>query len=352
MASLAGSSQLLCAACQDGLHAPCMSCTAHTLAETVQPSLLRCLLTHTPCTAGACSSKYAFAQGGQARRGPLEVAVHDVPSGAVQRHTLPAGHHYHPKLAWSACARYVSTSSESETVYVLHVVSGAVNQLTTWQGAFAWHPRASWLLTVSQQLALQVFAFEAGEPCCMAQLQLSPVFGSVLTAGASFALGATSDGTRVVVAALKNDGLNKPTWPVAVTQIAPSCAVLGHCLLRGNLPDAIFLSLCMGISVCAACASQFCEGWVHVIALDGPQVGRVLWRVQGVGPALSPCGGFLAIVSCGTGFQDGVEVLKLQASKEEVAAWAVDGWLGVASSGDCELGDMHLHQLTWLARPR
>ena len=310
------------------------------------------LLTPHVAAAGPCSSRYAYVRGAEARkydRGPLEVTIYDVQTGAVaHRLTLPAGSHKHPKLAWSTCAGYISLSSEGQAVYVVHVAVEAFVQLETWPGAHAWHPKFCWLLAMSTQLALQVFSFESGQCCCVAQLDLAPFFGPVLPSGAAFAIGATSDGTRVVVGGHEGEG-GEP-WPVAVAQIAPFCTLLGHCLLQDSLSDFLFLSLCMGCSVCAACAWMFSEGLVHVIALDGPQVGHVLWQVEGLGPALSPCNGYLAVVSNESSYQECVLVHSLQPSSLVVATWSVDGWLGPSPS-DYSFGDMHMHQLTWLAAP-
>ena len=281
------------------------------------------------------------------------MCVYNVQSGDMQRHMLPPGPYHKPELAWSACARYVSlsTSPGDEPLHVLDTVSGTAMQLKVWPGASAWHPRASWLLTVSTQLALEVFSFEDGQPCRAAKLNLRPVVGSVRAAdGCEFALVATMDGSRVIVGKYAYGEENKP-WPVAVAQIKQPCVLLGRTRLRGRSSEAMFLSFCVGISVCAACAASFRQGSVHLIALDGPQVGQVIRTVQGVGPALSPCGSYLAVVCAGLRYEgDCVEVSRLREGRVVACWWVSDMTGDEPDPGSC-LGTTHVHQLTWLPAP-
>ena len=305
-------------------------------------------------SAGPCSTRYAFTRGWQARDfsdGPLEVITYNDDRKSKRRHTFPAGTYKQPTLAWSACARYVSLSStNSGLVHILHVESKAIWTVRTWPcDALAWHPKASWLLTVSAQLALEVYSVEGGQPACMAKVNLCPAFGPAIRAeGSQFVLGASMDCTRVVVSTL-----GASQGHVVVAQIAQPCVLLGCCVLVGLSSEAMFLSLCVGVSVCAACASTFNWGTVYLIALDGPQIGQILSMVQGVGPALSPCGSFLAVVGTGSGEAEGVSVISLQADNIVVATWTLAEMFGwpLEHANYYGLADVHTHQLTWLPAP-
>ena len=256
-----------------------------------------------------CSSLYAFAPSSpdlkRKRNGSAGrlVSVYHFSGGSAQQHCFDMPREERVgQLAWSACSQQLAVCVYAQGGYHTHLTlltpsTGSLVDVEVAHGVspFAWagHPAACRLLTVSAEMALQVHSFVGGAPQQVCQLPLIPVLNCPEDSVSPddpevFNLCATLDGSKVVCGCHGDiHGMWLHVIVVQVTKQPP--VVLGHRVLREFENVSLAgLSMCVGLDMWAAASADD----QSLLVLDF--ACQVLWTSDGAAPAFSPCGTLLA----------------------------------------------------------